>query len=415
MSTEGYTIKLRPGHPDLLGLDWARSITEWSDPRLVDLPRGISRHQVRFVATGQGIYAIKELPLRAANKEYAVLRELEEVAGPAVTVLGLVVRPEVDEGAEHAAALITRYVDHSFSYRELISGPGFGPRRGQLLDAFAGLLAELHLLGCYWGDCSFSNVLYRYDAGAIAVYLVDAETSEIHPQLSEGQRRTDIEIMIQNAWGEMSDIAASQGLTFDDADLHIGDDIAARYDALWAELAAVDSIPLDQYFKVTERVKHLNELGFEVRDIEVVSHAERGHLHLKVHVADRNHHTNRLRELTGLEAEENQAKQILADLSYFESKQAPDASPSARALTAMRWRVEAFEPTLRRLREHIGGAEPIQAYCDFLTHRYLKSAAAGRDLGSMAALEDWIAAGTPGYAIEAARALRAQPADDEDD
>jgi hypothetical protein len=30
------------------------------------------------------------------------------------------------------------------------------------------------------------------------------------------------------------------------------------------------------------------------------------------------------------------------------------------------------------------------------------------------ALEDWIAAGTSGYAIEAARAVRAQPADDED-
>jgi len=401
MPAEAYTITLRPGYPDLLDLNWSHSITEWTDQRLVDLPRGISRHEVRFVATGQGIYAIKELPREAANREYGILRELEELDGPAVIALGLVLRPPLDPHSEPSAALITRYVEHSFSYRELLSGPGFGPRRVQLLDAFAGLLAELHLLGCYWGDCSFSNVLYRYDAGAIEATLVDAETSEIHPELSDGQRRQDIEIMIENAGAEMADIAASQGLSVDQADLLIGHDIASRYDALWSELAGVEQVPLDQYFKVTERVKHLNELGFEIRDIEVASHAERGHLHMKVHVADRNYHSNRLRELTGIEAGENQARQILADLSYFASKQPSDAraSDKARALLALRWRVEAFEPTLRKLREHIGEGDPIQAYTDLLNHRYLKSAQAQRDLGTQAALEDWIAAGMPGYAI----------------
>src|ERR1700694_6186196 len=265
MSAEAYTITLRPGFPDLVDLNWSDSITEWTDPRMVDLPRGISRHEVRFIATSQGIYAIKELPRMAANKEYGILRELEELAGPAVIALGLVLRPPLDPHSEQSAALITRYVEHSFSYRELLSGPGFGPRRTQMLDAFAGLLAELHLLGCYWGDCSFSNVLYRYDAGSIEVTLVDAETSEINPELSEGQRRQDIEIMIENAGAEMADIAASQGVSMDEADLEIGRDIAARYDALWEELAEVDKIPLDQFFKVEERVKHLNELGFEVK------------------------------------------------------------------------------------------------------------------------------------------------------
>ena len=403
MSAEAYTITLRPGFPDLVDLNWSDSITEWTDPRMVDLPRGISRHEVRFIATSQGIYAIKELPRMAANKEYGILRELEELAGPAVIALGLVLRPPLDPHSEQSAALITRYVEHSFSYRELLSGPGFGPRRTQMLDAFAGLLAELHLLGCYWGDCSFSNVLYRYDAGSIEVTLVDAETSEIHPELSDGQRRQDIEIMIENAGAEMADIAASHGLSVEQADLLIGHDIAARYDALWSELAGVERVPSDQYFKVTERVKHLNDLGFEVSDIEMAPHPDRGHLHLKIHVADRNYHSNRLRELTGIEAGENQARQILADLRYFTAKQPAEASATekARALLALRWRVEAFEPTMRKLREHIGDADPIEAYTDLLHHRYLKSAEAGRDLGTAAALEDWIAVGMPGYAITA--------------
>ena len=146
ITTDAYTLTLRPGFTDLLDLDWVHSITEWTDSRLIDLPRGISRHEVRFVATGKGIYAIKELPLRAANREFEMLTQLEELAGPSVIALGLVVRPQVDRYSDQSAALITRYVDHSFSYRELLSGPGFGPRRAQLLDAFAGLLAELHML-----------------------------------------------------------------------------------------------------------------------------------------------------------------------------------------------------------------------------------------------------------------------------
>ncbi|NJM91246.1 MAG: hypothetical protein HC863_03090 [Myxococcales bacterium] len=72
-----------------------------------------------------------------------------------------------DPFAERSAALITKYLSFSFSYRELLEGPGFGTRRSQMLDAFAGLLVELHIAGCFWGDCSLSNVLYRFDAQAV--------------------------------------------------------------------------------------------------------------------------------------------------------------------------------------------------------------------------------------------------------
>ena len=148
-------------------MDWARSIIEWTTPRLVDLPAGISRHAVRFVALERGTFAVKELPRQAGQRDYDVLQELEARGGPSVRPVGLVIRGGEDPGSERAACLITRYVDYSFSYRELLSGRDFGPRRQQLLDAFALLLAQLHLLGCLWADCSLSNVLYRFDAGTI--------------------------------------------------------------------------------------------------------------------------------------------------------------------------------------------------------------------------------------------------------
>ena len=49
-----------------------------------------------------------------------------------------------------------------------------------LLDALAQLLARVHLAGFFWGDCSLSNTLFRRDVGALAAWLVDAETGELH-------------------------------------------------------------------------------------------------------------------------------------------------------------------------------------------------------------------------------------------
>jgi tRNA A-37 threonylcarbamoyl transferase component Bud32 len=46
------------------------------------------------------------------------------------------------------------------------------------------LVARLHLIGLFWGDVSLSNTLFRRDAGAFAAYLVDAETAELHDQLT---------------------------------------------------------------------------------------------------------------------------------------------------------------------------------------------------------------------------------------
>jgi hypothetical protein len=386
----------------MIGLDWSRPLAEWRDERMVELPRGISRHEVRFVALEGATFALKEMPERAARRDYGALRRLEEQGGSAVKPAGLMVRRQVDPGSEQAAVLITRYLDYSFSYRELLEGQGFGARRKQLLDAFAFLLVELHLLGCFWGDCSLSNVLYRYDAGAIETVLVDAETAELRPSLSDGQRGHDIEIMVENVGAEMGDIAASQGLSLDDADLTLGEDIAGRYRALWSELAVADTVPTDQQYLITERVRRLNDLGFEVDELEVVPHLGRDHVHLKLRIADRNFHSNRLRELTAVDAAENQARQILSDLRYYQMKHAPKdgLTESRKALLAVRWRLDEFEPWLRRLAQHTPpDLDPVQAYCDLLHHRYLVSAEAGRDVGTEAAFASWLAHGRPGYPL----------------
>ncbi len=107
---------------------------------------------------------------------------------------GTVVDRTAPKGGELGGLLITRHLPFSLPYRSLFTGRGMPDLRSRLLDSLAELFVRLHLAGFYWGDCSLSNTLFRRDAGALAAYLVDAETGELHPRLSQGQRNYDITI-----------------------------------------------------------------------------------------------------------------------------------------------------------------------------------------------------------------------------
>ncbi len=385
-----YSLTLRPGHEELLQLDWAQPLLRWDSPFLVERPAGLSRHLVRFVEIAELTYALKELPLMPARRDYEVLRLLEERGASAVRPVGLAIRPEGDPTAEGAAILVTRFADAAVPYRHVFASGDPRLVRSRLVDALAGLLVELHLYGCFWGDCSLSNVLYRQDGATLETILVDAETATIRPFLSDGGRNEDIGIMVENVGAEMADLAASEGRSLDEADFELGEEVAVSYRALWQEVSGQESIPDDQRYRIADRVRRLNELGFEVDEIELEPHPSREHVHLKVRVGDRNWHANRLRELTGLEASENQAKQLLADLQYWEMLLGP-ALPGDRALRAARWRMEVYGPWVIRLAERFRGRDPVQAYCDLLTHRYYLSVAAGHDVGTELAFEDWTA------------------------
>jgi glutaredoxin-related protein len=390
-------LTIRPGHPLFLDLPWSSSIADWELPILLDLPKGISRHEVRFLSFPEGTYVVKELATELAHNDYAVLRALEAVGAPAVHAVGIVDNRAPDRTEEHSAALITAYEPFSFSYREMLAGPGFGARRSQLLDAFAGLLVELHLAGCFWGDCSLSNVLYRFDAEAIETVMVDAETARMYDEdLTDGQRTEDLEIMIENVAGGMADIAAEAGVDLDRADLELGYDIALRYENLWAELGQATKIGVDERFRVTERVERLNRLGFDVEEVDLLpSLDDTSEMIIKVRVGNRNFHTNRLKALTGIDALENQAKAILADVHYFSARHSDSAA--TKSTLAIRWRATEFEPMLSMLTALAGVSDPIQAYCDVLNHRYHLAKSLGADVSTSDALADWLAKGRPGY------------------
>src|SRR6476620_11206596 len=181
-----------PDPTDLLSLPWSTPLEDWPRERLVSLPRGISRHVVRFARIGGRVYAIKEINTDLADHEYTTLRALARSGVPVVQATGVVANRMTPEGEPLDAALVTKHLRFSLPYRALFSRRLDPDLETKLLDALAELLVKLHLAGFAWKDCSLSNTLFRRDAGALAAYLVDAATGEMREQLSKGQRAQDL-------------------------------------------------------------------------------------------------------------------------------------------------------------------------------------------------------------------------------
>jgi hypothetical protein len=243
-------------------------------------------------------------------------------------------------------------------------------------------------------------VLYRYDAAKIEAVMVDAETSRLHDKLSVGQRLEDLEIMQVNLAGDMSDIAASQGYDLEVADLEIGFDISDRYFALWDELTTDLVIASDERYRIRERVSRLNDLGFAVDDVDIIPDGSSSRVRIAVSVGGRTFHSQRLRELTGIDAAENQARQILSDMRYHRAKHGEPYDPdsrTARTVSAMNWRINRFEPFTARISELRPNVDPTQEFCDFLNFRFAIASDRGRDIDSAVAFEEWIQAGMPGF------------------
>lgn len=390
------TLHVRAGNPDFLDLPWEKPLNSWVSDRVVEMPSGIHRHPVAFVAYESGVYVVKELTRRLAENEFRVLRALEEESSRTAEPVALVTRDWMDPHDEGAGVVITRYVEHSFPYRRLISGTSFGARREQMLDALAGLLVELHMAGCYWGDCSLSNVLCRFDAGQLESVMIDAETSELHPSLSSGQREQDLEIMRLNVAGEMGDIAAESGEDIDAADIDLGSDVSARYEALWDELNRELVVSKDDAYLIRARIARINDLGFSVEDMEILPTDKGGVLRLRVNVGGRTFNSDSLRERTGIEASEEQARLILSDLNYHLAKSG-ELTSTGKSVGTFKWLTGVFEPLVARIKEDWHGEDPVQGYCDFLNHRYQLAKDRRSDVADEEAYESWAAGGFPGF------------------
>jgi Domain of unknown function (DUF4032) len=393
-------MRRRTGHPDFLDLPWDLPLATWRHDRLVDVPRGISRHVVRFVAYGEAIYALKELSGHLAEREYRLLAELDRLFIPVVEVAGLVtdrragggghVQASLDNGLD--AILITRHLDFSLPYRRVLGATGADEALSdRLLDSLVNLLIRLHVVGFFWGDCSLSNTLFRRDAGALGAYVVDTETGELHAQLSDGQRNHDVMVAEENIVGELLDITA-EGLVHRMDPVGAAEELRRRYEGLWSELTQEVAFAPDQRYLIEERLQRLNGLGFDVDEVEVVAQGGEYRLRLQPRVVEPGHHIRTLRALTGLEVQENQARRLLGDLARYRTElEASAGAPASETVAARRWLSDVFEPTVAAVPAELRGRlEPAEVFHQVLDHRWYLSEAAGHDVGLTEAVKSYV-------------------------
>jgi hypothetical protein len=375
------------------GLPWDLPLEQWpEDPALAE-KRGISRHIVRLIRVNDEpdaeIYAVKETVSEFANREYAALRELRRLQAPSVDPIAVVEGRKDANGEELPCVLATRFLPYSLPYRVLLSGAVTPHDILNMANALALLLVRLHLLGFWWGDCSLSNTLFRRDADSFAAYLVDAETGEFQKTLSDGQREHDLDIAHFNVAAELEDLALS-GVLYPGMDpVRASDAVIKRYRRLWAALRDPQSLDPTDRRAVESAMRQLHDLGFAVEEVSIAIDGDNKVLKFQPKLVAAGYHTNRLRELMGLDTEELQAKRILAS---FDRYRARESNPSTNVNeTAFKWLTEVFNPIVNSVpEEHVGRVEPAQLFHEVLEHRWYLSEAAGHDVGLDLACKTYI-------------------------
>jgi hypothetical protein len=376
--------------PALLDLPWNLPLELWPDDVIAALPKGISRHLVRFVHLSGYIIAVKETSADLARREYDLLRTLQRMDIPCVEPVAVITDRAADDGEELAPALVTRHLKFSLPYRALYSQSLRPDTATRLVDALALLLTRLHVAGFFWGDVSLSNTLFRRDAGAFAAYLVDAETGKLYDGgLSNGQRENDLEIGRVNIAGELLDLQAGGRLDEDVDPVAVADGIVTAYRNLWTELTVAESFPQAERWRINQRVERLNDLGFDIGELSIGQDETGTQVRIQPKVVDAGHHSRRLLRLTGLDAGENQARRLLNDLDAYRAT--GDRKDLDEEMVAHDWLARVFEPVTRSIPKDLKGKlEPAEVFHQLLDHRWYLSQNENRNVPLAEALTSYI-------------------------
>lgn len=374
----------------LLLLPWHLPLAEWPEELLAALPRGISRHEVRFVHIPGHVIAVKEIGQKVAHHEFRMLQQLGRMGAPSVKPIAVITGRVDENGEELTAALVTEHLEYSLPYRAVFSQVMRPETASRLIDSLAVLLVRMHLLNFFWGDVSLSNTLFRRDADAFSGYLVDAETGEIQPKLSKQRRLYDVEIARVNIIGELMDLQAG-GLMPEDVDtIEVGNKIVEKYELLWKELTGEESVDPSESWRVQQRIERLNDLGFDVGELKISS--DDNAMRIRPRVVDAGHHHRALMRLTGMDVEERQARRMLNLMASYAAMRGLQQTPQElNAQIAHEWLSNVYEPILKML-PHDASAKlsPAQTFHEIVEHQWYLSEEAGQEVPLKEAAQHYI-------------------------
>ena len=79
---ESLRITAKTVDPGLLALPWSTPLEKWPSEHIVSLPKGLSRHLVRFADLSGRVVAVKETTTEMARREYEMLGDLSRLDVP---------------------------------------------------------------------------------------------------------------------------------------------------------------------------------------------------------------------------------------------------------------------------------------------------------------------------------------------
>ena len=352
-------------HPRFDDLPWSLDLSSWTDGRIVEFPVGLHRHVVRFFDYGGQYYVLKELPQRLAEREFRLLRIMNDRGLPVVAAVAV-----VDDRGGPDPVLITRFLNYALPYRHLFRERSGSDVTAVLVESLAVLLARLHNAGFFWGDASLSNAMFRRDGDHLSAFALDTETGELHERLSAGQRDHDVEIAVVNIAGGLSDIAASGELPDDVDPFEVALRLGETYGETWEQLHGSLVYDRNDSRALEQRLARVHDLGFEVREAVITEGVESGSMVFSPASIDDGHFGRELYRLTGITAREHQARRMLEHIGTLRAEL---ESRHDRVVTlddaAHHWLTEVFDPVLAAIpAETAGKLERPQLFLEVLDH-----------------------------------------------
>ena len=130
-------------------------------------------------------------------------------------------------------------------------------------------------------------------------------------------------------------------------------------------------------WRIEQRIERLNDLGFDVEELDIVTDFDGDRVRIQPRVVELGHHSRELQGLTGMYAEDAQARRMLNDIAAYTA--AKDLGREDRALVANRWLTDVYEPLMAMVPpEARGKLEPAEIFHELLVHRWYLSERTGR-------------------------------------
>ena len=203
-------------------------------------------------------------------------------------------------------------------------------------------------------------------------------------------REHDLTVGGENVFAELLDLQASAAVEGNVDPHEVVDLLHERYRTLWGELTDDEEFSLGEMWRIERRVARLNDLGFDVEELDVVTDVGGDQVRIQPRVVELGHHRRELQGLTGLDVEDAQARRLLNDLAAYTAHF--DLGREDRSIVAHRWLAEVWEPMTRLVPPRLRGRlEPAEFFHEVLEHRWYLSEHAGHEVDLFDTARDYIA------------------------